>query len=140
MSLNHARHMSENPARRTRLQPDMAAASSPTRRFTHRSHVIIPGHYRERYRTGGHPACTAAGNIFLTSSEIHQLGDEHGKGLPDQEFLAPQVVRHGNKQNFPAIADPKGSIRNTYPYDTGTTCRQWRGRRRCGPRCGVSRG
>lgn len=137
MSPNHARHVSEDPARPIRPTPDMPATSSSTRRFTHCGQIIIPGHYRRRYRAGGNPAPQAAGNIVLASRENHRPG-RSGHKPSDQGFLTSQVVRFGNKQNVLAIADPKGSIRNTFPFVTGTTCRQWRGRGRRGPRCGVS--
>lgn len=138
MRSNHARHASEAPARCSRPEPDMpATAFSSTRLVGHCGLNRIHGHYRTRYRTTGNPDSLAVGNITNTSNEIRRSGPGRKRDLPSRELLTLRVVRYGNKQNLSAVADPREVFGNFFPFDTGPTC-QWRGRRRCGPHCGVS--
>lgn len=138
MSPNHTRHVSEESARPA--QPGRGTPTSSTRQFTHCSQISIHGYYRRRYRTGESSSAEGAGNIVFTSGRIPRPGQARTEVLPDQAFFSARIVRYGNKQNILAIINPEGSIRNTFTFNTGTTCRQWRGRSRCGPHCEVSRG
>ena len=140
MSPNHTRHVSEGPTRSARLGRDTPATSSSAGQFTHCSQISIHDHYRERYRTGENPEAVTTGNIVITYGKVLRPEHRGARNPLDQGFRSSQIVCYDNKQNVLAIVNPEGSIRNIFPFDTGTTCRQWRGRGRCGPHCGVSRG
>jgi hypothetical protein len=138
MSPNHPRHVSEGPARPVPHGWDAAAATSSTRQFTHCSQISIHGHYRRRYRASGSPQATTSGNMVFTPGKNLRPRPGEARRPSEQGFLTSRVVCDGNRQNVQAIADAEGPVRNTFTFNTGTTCRQWRGRRRCVPRCGVS--
>lgn len=138
MRSNHARHVSEAPTRSSRPEPDMpATAFSSTRQVVHYGPNSIHGHYRVCYRTNENPGSLAAENITNASDEIRRPGPGRKQDLPTQELLTPRFVRYGNKQIISAAVGPGEVFGNFLPFDTGPTG-QWRGRRRCGPRCGVS--
>jgi hypothetical protein len=137
MRSNHARHVSEAPARSSRPEPDMpATAFSSTRQVVHYGLNSIHGHFRACYRTSENPDSLATGNI-TNAHEIARQEPGKKRDLLTQEILTQRVVRYGNKQKLSAAAEPGEVFDNFFPFDTGSTC-QWRGRRRCGPRCGVS--
>jgi hypothetical protein len=138
MRSNHARHVSEASARSSQPEPDMpATAFSSTRQVVHYGLNSVHRHYRARYRTTENPDSLAAGNITNVSGEFRRPGPGRKRDLLTQALLTGRVVSYGNKQNISAVTEPGEVFGNFFPFDTGLTG-QWRGRRRCGPRCGVS--
>lgn len=138
MSPNHTRHVPEGPTQPVPPGRDAPAAPSATRQFTHCSQISIHGHYRRRYRSGGNHQAAASGNMAFTSGKIFRPRQGATERLPELAFPPARIVCYGNKQNVQAISDTEGSVRRTFTFNTGTTSSQWRGRRRCGPRCEVS--
>lgn len=135
MRSNHARQVSEAPTRSSRPEPDMpATVFSSTRRVAHRGLNRIHGYYRARYRTSENPGSLATGNITNASDEIRRPAPGREQDLPVQEFLTRRVVRY---RIITAVAEAGEVFGNSFPFNCGPIC-QWRGRRRCGPRCEVS--
>jgi hypothetical protein len=139
MRSNHARHASKAPTRFSRPRPDLHATTvSSAGRVAHCGLNSIHGYYQRRYTTSKDRDSLSGGNITITSGGIQQRASATGRKLPDQEFLTWRAVRYGNKLDILAAADPEADLSNFLPFYTGSNY-QWRGRRRCGPRCGVSR-
>lgn len=133
MRSNHARHVSEAPARSSRPQPDMpATAFSSTRRVVHCGLNRIHGNYLACYRADENSSSFAAGYAANAPEKIRRLGRQ--QDLRDQKLLAQRIVCYGSKQISSAMAGSGEVFGNFLPYDTDPAC-QWRGRRRCGPRC-----
>jgi hypothetical protein len=133
MRSNHARRVSEAPARSSRPEPDMSAtAFSSTGRVAHCGLNRIHDHYRMGYRKGENPGSLATGYVTNTSGEIRWPGRK--QDLLNQKLRTVRIVRFGNKIITSAIVGSGEVFGNFLPHDTGPTC-QWRGRRRCGPRC-----
>ena len=138
MRSNHARHVSETLARYGRPEPDMpTTAFSSTRRVAHCGLNRIHGYYQTGHRTTENTGSPGVRNITNASGEIRRPGSGRRQDLLNQELLTVRVVRYGNKQNTQVAVDPGEVFGNFFPFDTDPTC-QWRGRRRCGPRCEVS--
>ena len=134
MRSNHARHVSEAPARSSRPQPDMpATAFSSTRRVAHCGLNRIHDHYLACYRANENSRSLATGFMTNASKEIRwRLARQ--RTLRNQKLLTRRIVCYGSKQISSAIAGSGEVFGSFLPYDTDPAC-QWRGRRRCGPRC-----